>query len=146
MKIKKKYDYIIMMFYVLVDAIAAFMIIYPIATQQKVKITFLDIVFMIVAAFIIFYFTYSYLSIKYTIDDKHLTIQSGFSKEQLKLKDIISVRECRKYFSSTITATNCVEIRYSPYGKKADSKLYYLSVKDRLEFMKLLDEKCKHLN
>ena len=145
MKIKKRYDIIIIAMYSLIIAMCLFMIIYPLATMKKVKISWLDIIFIIASVLVLAYMIYSYCSIRYSMDDKHLIIKGGFTTDALKFKDIMGVKPCRKFFSWTITSIQCIEIAYSPYGKKKECKYYYISVKDREKTIEELKEKCKRL-
>ncbi|MDY4788210.1 MAG: PH domain-containing protein [Bacilli bacterium] len=145
MKIKKKYDVVIALIYLLVLTICGFMIVYPLATMNKIKIGAFDIISIIISTLLILYFTFNYFSINYCLDDKNLIIKSGLSKETLKYKGIMNIKKERKFISTTITSINTVCIYYSPYGKKNDVKRYYLSVKDSEEFINQLKEKCKHL-
>ena len=145
MKIKKRYDIYVIAMYTLIIAMCLFMIIYPLATMKKVKITWLDIIFMIVSILFLAFLVYSYVSISYSFDEKHLNIKSSFNTDVLKYKDIMGIKTCRKFFSWTITSIKCVEIAYSPYGKKKECKYYYVSPKNRDEFIEELKEKCKRL-
>ena len=144
-KIKKKVDWVIVLEYSIVFALCAFMIVYPIIPRKDYKISIFDIIFVVLAIMVASYFLINLLSINYYVDDKHLYVKSGMNSGMLELKKIVEVKHKRKFFSSTITSINTLEITYSPFGSSADLRVFYITVKDEDELIKKIKEKSKKL-
>ena len=142
-KLKKKYDWVIILEYSLIVAICGFMIIYPLVAKKEAHV--IDYIFTTLAIFVLTYFMINFFSIKYDMDDKHLYVKSGMNKVQLEFKKIVEIKHKRRFFCSSITAVHCLEIVYSPFGSSADLRYFYVSVKDEEELIKKIEEKSKKL-